>query len=59
MTPTTNKTEDRELFDNSFHKWIEIHGVKIHGDGYDRTFNANIDLNVLKLAIIELIDEEK
>ena len=54
MTPTE---QDKELFENSFGEWLENHGVELIGNNPSQlgTWRAMVDMNELKLAIMQLI----
>ena len=47
--------EDLELFENNFHRWLERQGVSL-GKFERHEITASINLNTLKLAIIQLTD---
>ena len=48
---------DAEMFSNNFGKWCEAHGVVL-GDHANGKFDAKIDLNELKIAIMRFADEQ-
>src|SRR5687768_5057077 len=43
---------DEDLFRNSFHEWLEKHGVKLEAYRVTAGWEAIIDLNTLKSAMI-------
>lgn len=48
--------DDQELFNNSFHEWLQANGVKL-GHFEERDITASINLNQLKAAIQRLRGE--
>ena len=52
-SPTTSVPEDG-LFEDNFYLWLEDNGVELDDQLDDGEWTANIDLNVLKLAIMRL-----
>lgn len=47
---------DAELFDNSFHEWLEAHGVQLGEWVGDRFLCPAMNLNDLKLGMLKLIE---
>ena len=58
MTPTE---QDKELLENSFGEWLENHGVELIGNNPSHlgTWQAMVDMNELKLAIMHLITADR
>lgn len=49
---------DIELFQDNFYKWLELHGVSF-GDAFDGAFKVRVDLNKLKLGMVQLMQIER
>lgn len=62
MPKLKNITEENaDRFDNAFHEWLEANGVtllNINLSEANPQWNARIDLNQLKVAILQLIDDK-